>query len=158
METKYYSLEIRESNKLTKVFQIIFGILCIAIACFWLVYNFSAVRSDNTLWITVAFLFGFGAYMIYSGLGYASRYIEFVTEGIKLKHNSLLPVTIMTTDQIEKFEVYPLKVQFFLKSSKMILLRFGVSDPQKVEEIKDEIIKFSSDSNINLVIKNEEIL
>lgn len=158
METRFFSLEIRESNKLTKAFQIIFGILCIAIACFWLIYNFGAVRSDNTLWITVAFLFGFGAYMIYSGLGYAAKYIVFGNEGIKLKHNSLLPVKLMATSMIEKIEVFPLKVQFYLKSSKMILLRFGVSDTEKVEQIKDEIIKFASDNNINLVLKNEEIL
>lgn len=157
METKFFSLEIRESNKLTKAFQIIFGFLCIGIACYWLVYNFSAVRSDNTLWITVVFLFGFGAYMIYSGLGYAAKYIEFGSAGIKLKNNSMMPAFLLETVKIEKLEVYPLKVQFFLKSSKMILLRFGVSDTDKVEQIKDEIIKFASDNNINLLIKNEEI-
>jgi hypothetical protein len=158
METRIFSLEIRENNKLTRAFQIIFGILCIGIACFWLVYNFRAVKSDNTLWITVAFLFGFGGYMVYSGLGLAARFIEFGNEGIRLKNNSVMPPTLMETTNIEKIEIYPLKAQFFLKSSKMILLRFGVTDTEKLELIKDEIIKFSGDNNIKLDLKNEVIL
>lgn len=157
MEPKIYSLEIRENNKLTRIFQAVFGLLSIAVACYWLVYNFKAVKTDNTLWITVAFLVAFGAYMIYSGLGYAGKFIEFGNEGIRLRNNSILPAVLLAAINMERIEVYPLKVQFWLKGPKMIRLRFGVSDTQKIERVKDEIMKFAEQNNITLELKNEEV-
>jgi hypothetical protein len=157
MENKFFSLEMRENNILIRIFQIILGIICLFIAVFWVIYNIQSVKADGTLWITVAFLCGFGAFQIYSGLGYADKFIEFGDDRIRLRKNSLLPVLLIKGEQIEKTEVFPLKVLIILKSSKKILIRFGVTDTEKVELIKDEIITFASANNINLEIKNEEI-
>jgi hypothetical protein len=158
MENKLFSLEIRENNKITRIFQIVFGFVCICIAIFWVIYNYRSFIADGTLWITVVFLCGFGAFQIYSGLGYATRFIEFGTAMIRLKKNSLFPPVELSAENIEKIEVYPLKVHIFHKTQKKILIRFGVTDPQKVEIIKDEIITFASANNIIMEIKNEEIL
>jgi hypothetical protein len=155
MENKFFSLEIRENNKLVRIFQIIFGILCLFIAGFWLIFNISSFKADSTLWITVAFLSGFGAYQILSGLGYASRFIEFGDDWIRLKKNSLLPVRLLMAEQIEKTDIHPLKVLIILKSSKKILIRFGVTDSQKIDLVKDEIFSFTSRNSISLELKNE---
>jgi hypothetical protein len=155
MENKFFSLEIRENNKLVRIFQIIFGIICLFIAGFWVIFNISSVKADSTLWITVAFLSGFGAYQILSGLGYASRFIEFGDAWIRLKKNSLLPVRLLMAEQIEKTDIYPLKVLIILKSSKKILIRFGVTDSQKIDLVKDEIFSFTSRNSISLELKNE---
>jgi hypothetical protein len=56
---------------------------------------------------------------------------------------------------VEMIEIYPLKFIVKFRSSKRILTRFGVSDIEKIELIKDEIIKFAADHNILLEIKNE---
>jgi hypothetical protein len=157
MENKIFSLEIRENNKITRIFQIVFGIVCIGISVFWIIYNFRSAIADGTLWISVVFLCGFGAFQIYSGLGLASKYIEFGTGRIRLKNNSLFPSVDLSAENIEKIEVFPLKVHLFPKSSKKILIRFGVTSTDKVELIKDEIITFASVNNIKLDIKNEEI-
>lgn len=154
MEKKHFSLEMRDENRLTKIFQVILGLACIAIACYWLIYN---IRSDKsgTLWVTVIFLTGFGVYMIWSGFGYGYRFIEFVGDKITLKKNSFLSPVVINAREVGKIEMYPLKFKVIFRSSKMIQTRFGVSDIEKIELIKDEIIKFAADHNIPTEIKNE---
>jgi hypothetical protein len=155
METKYYSLELRENNTLIKVFRIIFGIACIGIAIFWLFYNFKAVRADNNLWITVIFLSGFGIYLVRSGLGYGNRFIEIGNSHIGFRKNSFLKRAEYDAGEIEKIGFYPLKVVFWLRSGKKDLLRFGVTDIEKVESIKDDLMKFATGNNIPGELINE---
>jgi hypothetical protein len=155
MEKRHFSLEMREDNRLTKVFQIIFGILCIAIAVYWLIYNFKSVRSDGTLWITVLFLTGFGCYLVWSGVGYAYRFIEFGDDNIRIRKNSFIPVSDLNRTEIEKIVVFPLKVIIERKSKKSLLLRFGISDIEKIEKIKDEFGIFAATNGITFELSNE---
>ena len=156
MEKVFFSLEIRDNNRLTRLFQLIFGIICIAIAIFWLVYNFKSVESDWTLWITVLFLIGFGAFQVWSGFGYSERFIETGPERIRLKQNSILPAINMGPENIEVIEIYPLKVIFRIKGKAKILFRLGVTETEKADRIKDEIIRFCDETAVPLEIKNEE--
>jgi len=155
MDKKHFSLEMREENRLTKVFQIIFGILCIVIAVYWLIYNFKSVKSDSTLWITVVFLTGFGAYLIWAGFGYAYRFVEFHNDSLVIRKNSFLPPLELKISDITKIEVFPLKVTIARKSKKLILMRFGVSDIEKIELIKDEFTAFATRNNLEFEIRNE---
>jgi hypothetical protein len=155
METKYYSLELRENNTLIRVFRIIFGIACIGTAIFWCYYNFRAMKKDYNLWITVFFLSGFGIYLTRSGLGYGQRFIEISGRQIMFRKNSFLKKAEYTATEIEKIEFYPLKVVFSIRTGKKDLLRFGVSDVDKVESIKDDLMKFASENNIETEILNE---
>lgn len=155
MEIRYISLEIRESNKLIRIFQVTLGIMCVLIAGFWVVFNIRSVKTDSTLWLTVAFLCGFGLFQILSGFGYASKFIELSDNVIRLKKNSLLPQQLISYEQIEKVEIYPLKFHILLKSSKKILVRLGITDPEKIELVKDEIILFASRNSLNLEFMNE---
>ena len=158
MGKKHFSLEIRDDNNLIKVFRIVFGLLCSAIAIFWMIFNFRSAKEDRTLWVTVVFLISFGIFQVYSGFGYASKFIELTDKNIRLKRNSLLPAFEIQADQIEKIEVFPLKLLIILKPAKTLLLRLGITNPERIELIKDEIINFASINFINLEIKNEEIL
>jgi hypothetical protein len=155
MEKRYFSLEIREDNQLTKIFRIIFGLICCAIAVFWLTFKFTSIQADSTQWITIAFLFSFGAYQIIAGFGYAARYIELNSGKIKLKQNSFLPAIELLSGQVSRIELFPLKVLFFNQNGKKVLLRFGISDPDKVELIKAEIIRFADSNKISLEIMSE---
>jgi hypothetical protein len=157
MDKVYYSLDFREDNRLTRVFRVIFGFLCVAIAIYWLVFNLRTGGHVGTQWITVAFLLGFGAFQIYSGLGFAGNFIEISNEKIRLRKNSILPVTEFTAARVEKIELFPLNVIFFLKSGGKKRLRFGISDPDKVENIKKGIVEFAELQNIRLDVINEEI-
>ena len=158
MEKKHYSLEVRENNRLIRIFQIIFGFVCIAVAGYWLVYNINAVKSDGTLWITIIFITCFGAYLAWSGFGYGSRFIEFADGVIRLKKNSILPPLDIVASEVELIEVYPLKFIVKFKSGKKDLTRLGITDIEKIEMVKDEIISFASVHNIPLEIKNENLI
>ena len=157
MEKEHFSLELREDNRLIILARIIFGLVIFSIGVFWSFYNFSSMKVDRTLWITVIFLVGFGLFQILTGFGLTKTFIELNNNNIKLKKHSLLPPVVLHVEKIEAIEIFPFKVHFLLKSGKNILLRFGISNPENVELIKTGIIQFADSNNLKSEIKNEEI-
>jgi hypothetical protein len=157
METKYFSLSSNENNKLVKIIQIVFGIVCFVVAIFWLIFNIRLLKADGTLWITIIFLTGFGFYQIWSGMGRAIRFIEIRSDRIVLKKNIVLPSIEISTGEIEKIEIYPMKLIFFLKPKKKVLLRFGSTYYTTNELIKDEIIGFAESNKISIEIMEEKL-
>ena len=85
MEKKYFSFSPVENSLIIKLIRIVFGIVCIVVAIFWLNFNFRSLNIDWTLWITIIFLVGFGFYQIWTGLGRATRFIEIDKDIIRLK-------------------------------------------------------------------------
>lgn len=148
MDIKYFSLSSIENSRIANILRIVFGIICIAVAAFWISFNVSLLKTDWTLWITIIFLSGFGFYQVWSGLGKASKFIEIGPDFIRLKKNPLLSPVKMAVSQIEKIELFPLNLIFFLKSGKKILLRFGTTFQETNELIKDEILKFAELNSI----------
>ena len=157
MEKKYFSLGSVENSRLVRIIQIIFGVICFAVAIFWLIFNIKSLRADGTLWITIIFLTGFGSYQIFSGLGFTTRFIEIHSDKIRLKKNGVLPVVEILGKDIQKIELYPFNLFFYLKTNKRILLRFGATYVDTNEKIKDEILIFSELNSINLELKEEKI-
>jgi hypothetical protein len=157
MEKKYFLLSSAENSKLIKIIQIVFGIICIAVAVFWMIFNVRSLTADKTLWITITFLTGFGIYQVWAGLGRATRFIEISSDMIRLKKSIFLPATEMPAADIEKIELFPLNLIFFLKSQKRILLRLGTSYQETTEQIKDEILAFADSCSINTEIKEEKL-
>ncbi|MCX6320270.1 MAG: hypothetical protein NTX93_00470 [Bacteroidia bacterium] len=157
MEIKYFSFDTSENNRLVKIIRILFGVVCIAVAIYWFSFNIKSLKVDGTLWITIIFLTGFGFYQIWSGLGRATRFIEIAPDYIRLKKNPILPPIEMSTGEIEKIELFPLNLIFFLKSKKRILLRFGTTYHEINEKIKDEILSFAESNNIPLEVVEEKI-
>jgi hypothetical protein len=157
MEKKYFLLSSAENSKLVKLIQMAFGIICIAVAVYWLIFNARSLKADKTLWITILFLTGFGVYQIWAGLGRAARFIEITSEKIRLKKSIFLPELNIASNEIQKIEIFPLNLIFFLKSQKRILLRFGTSYQETNEQIKDEILAFGDLNSINTEIKEEKL-
>ena len=157
MEKKYFSLGSVENSRFVRIIQIIFGVICFAVAIFWLIFNIKSLRADGTLWITIIFLTGFGSYQIFSGLGFTTRFIEIQSDKIRLKKNGVLPVVEILGKDIQKIELYPFNLFFYLKTNKRILLRFGATYVDTNEKIKDEILIFSELNSINLELKEEKI-
>jgi hypothetical protein len=157
MVKKYYALSSVENNKLVKIIQIVFGIVCFAVAVFWLMFNIKALKTDGTLWITILFLCGFGFYQVWTGLGKSIRFIEIGKDLIRLKKTILFPAVDINSGEIQKIEVYPFNLIFFLKSKKKILLRFGASYQETNEEIKDDILVFGDENSIEVEIVEEKI-
>ena len=150
-------LSSAENSKLVRIIQIVFGIICIAVAVCWLIFNARSLKADKTLWITILFLTGFGVYQIWAGLGRATRFIEITAEKIRLKKSIFLPELDIASKDIQKIEMFPLNLIFFLKSNKKILLRFGTSYQETNEQIKDEILAFGDINSIDIEIKEEKL-
>lgn len=155
MDRNFYSLEMNENNRLTKVFRFIMGILCIAIAVYWAIYNFRELRYDWSSWGASLFLTVFGVYILWTSFGYGVNFIEFDNSKIRLKNNSFLPVKEINSTDIDKITVFPLKFLIKLKSGKMVLTRFGITEIERNETIKDELLKYAERYNVEVEIKNE---
>jgi hypothetical protein len=157
MEFKYFSLGSTENSRIVKIIRIVFGIVCIGVAGYWFGFNIRLLKADGTLWITILFLLGFGLFQIWTGLGYANRFIKIGNNNIHLKKNPILPMVEMSAGEIEKIELFPLNLIFFMKSKKRILLRFGTTYYETNEEIKDEILSFAEANSIPLEIIEEKL-
>jgi hypothetical protein len=157
MEKKYFSLETKENPRAVKIIQIVFGIICIATAIFWVIHNLKSMKSDSTLWITIIFLSSFGVYQVLAGLGKTERYIETGPEKIVLKQNSFLPKIELNAHDIDAVEIFPLSILFRFKNKKKIIFRFGLSNTEIINPIKDEVVDFAEMNSIPVEEKKEEI-
>ena len=156
MEKKFYPLEQGETGTFVKAMRIIFGIICILVAIYWLIFSPAPVPSKFSLYIVFGFLTGFGFNQLWHGFGKGVKFIEFDEKKIRLKKNTFLSPVEITPENIEKIELYPMNTIFFLKTKKRILLRFGAMYQETNETIKDELISFSDANNISLEIKTEK--
>jgi uncharacterized RDD family membrane protein YckC len=157
MGKKYFALSSVENNKVVKIIQVVFGLVCLVIAIFWLIFNIRAMKADGTLWITIIFLSGFGLYQVWAGLGKAIRFIEIDSDKIRLKKTVLLPVVELAAEDIQKIEIFPFNLIIYLKAKKRIILRFGTTFYETSEKVKDEILRFAELNAINAEFVEEKI-
>jgi len=156
METKYFALSTVESNRLIKSVQVVFGIVCIAIALFWLYFNIKSIKTDNSSWVTIVFLSGFGFYMIWAGLGRAKRFIVISSDKILLKKTIFFPPVELPAGDIKKIELFPFKVVFYFRPKKLIL-RLSSTFYETNAKIMDEIWNFGELNNIKVEEIEEKI-
>jgi hypothetical protein len=156
MEEKFISLGQDENPKFVKIFQIILGVISIAIALFWIYFNLSAIKNDGTQWISILFLAAFGTYMIRAGLGKNLKFIKISQGSILIKQNTILPPVQIKTRDIKSIEIYPLNIVFNSGQTKKMILRFGISYPEIIEPVKNIIIEIAGKNNIRVEMKDTE--
>jgi hypothetical protein len=157
METQYFSLELHRSNKLTKIFQLVFGIICAGVAVIWLILNLSTMKMTLGLAITVLFLLGFAYYQMVSGLGHAEKFIEVGGDKIRMKKNSIFPVEEVRADEVENVVIFPINIVFMLRSKKKIMLRFGTTYTDIINPAKDAIENFCQRNSLSYEERNEDL-
>jgi hypothetical protein len=157
MENKYFLLSSVENNRVIRIIQTVFGIVCIAIAIFWLIFNIRVLQTNGTLWITIIFLSVFGLYQVWSGLGRATRFIEINSDRIRLKKTIILPPVEMSAADIQKIEIYPFNLIFFLQTKKRLILRFSTTYQETNEKVKDELLAFGEFNSIEVEFVKEKI-
>jgi len=157
MENRYFSLEPKDNPRAVKIFQLVLGVLCIAIAIFWIVFSIKSSKADNTLWASNAFLVLFGIYEILAGTGKTTKYIKIHPHEIDIKQHSVLPVMKLKSEEIEIIELYPLSMIFCLKNKKKVVMRFGLSYTGIIVPVKDEINEFARVNGIQVEEREEEI-
>lgn len=126
-------------------------------AVIWSVLNIRALNSGGNLWITVAFLLLFAYYQIISGLGKSSKFIEISQDSVRIKKNSLLPAQEYKATEIEKIDIYPLNIEFILKSGKASNVRFGTTFIDMIDPVKKKIEDFADLNNIPYGSLTEEV-
>jgi hypothetical protein len=157
MEKKLFFLEPGESSKFTKIFQIVLGTLCIIIAIYWMIFNLQLVKTESALWATIVFLVLFGVYELLAGTGRTRKYISAEPQEIVFKQNSILPPVRLKPADLEKIEMFPLSIAFLVKNRSRIMFRFGLSYPEIIEPVKNEVVEFAELNNIPLEIKEEDL-
>jgi hypothetical protein len=157
METKYFSLGQAENGRMVKILQIVFGIICIGLAVFWLIFRLGSTNTAGNSWITIIFIGGFGLYLTFAGLGFSRRFIEIGPDHIRIKKDIILPAISISAEELEKVELYPFNLIFFLKTRKKVMLRLGATYQETNEKIKDEILIFTGQNSINAEFVEEKI-
>ncbi len=157
MEEKYFSLDTRENNKVINIIRVVFGIICVITAVFWTWFNFNAVKSQGTVWLTVLFLAGFGIYQVFSGLGHTSKYIMIGKKNLVIRNRPIFPPVEISADEIENIDFFPLNVVFFLKSKKRLLIRFGTTYYETNEKIVSELDAFAERNDIPTEVIEEKL-
>ncbi len=157
MEIKYFSLELNESNKITKIAKVIFGLVCLSLSAYWIIFNITSLQPVGAQWISIVFILGFGLYMIWSGMGYAGRFIEIGSDFINLKRNPVLPAIRLSAAKIKEIKFFPLSVSFISASEKQVILRFGTTYYENNTKITDEIIRFAELNKVPFEIMEDEL-
>ena len=158
MTTNYFQLSHSVKNRFASILKLFLGVACITIGIYWAVYEISVAESIGSAWFTVLFLFGFGFYEIWAGLGKAERYIEIDNTFIRLKRTIFLSAKHIEAPEIGKIEIFPLKIYFHLKTGAKITLRFGTTYIEVNEKIVDALIKFAEQNSVDLDLQPEELL
>ena len=146
----FYFLGTKENNKIVNILRILLGIVCIIVAAFWIIFDLKYQRDDKTIWITIAFLSGFGIYQVLSGFGQTTRFIEIGSDFLRLKYNAILPSKLIPADDIRKIDLFPLNVIFYFNSGKKFMLRFGTTYPEMTESTINALIEFAKLHNIKI--------
>lgn len=157
MAGKYFPLGNTDDNKAVKIIRILFGLACLGMAAWWTSFNLRNSEREWSLWLTIIFLTGFGLYLVWAGLGKATRFILIEKDRIFIKKNSLLPVVKMVSGDISKIELLPLSIVFQTNPKGKFMLRFGTVNYETNEKIVDEVIAFAEENNIQYEVKEEEL-
>ena len=131
--------------------------MCIIVGVYWTIREAIVSESGGSAWITILFLFGFGFYQIWSGLGKADRYIEVGKTFVRLKKSIFLSAKYIEVSEISKIEVFPLKINFHFKDGTKTILRFGTTYVEVNEKIVDALVKLAEQNAIDLELQPEEI-
>lgn len=147
----------REDKALVKIMIIIFGILCIITAGWWAVFLVKYPGNENIFWLASIFLFLFGIYQLYSGLGYARRFISRRNGILYIRQNSLLPGREINSGRVSQLEVRSMDMVFHFDNSSRFRVKLGIRYPDLGQKIKSFIIEFAEDNNIDIFYKNEPL-
>lgn len=153
MENKYFSLDERPEKGFVSTLMVIFGILCLGTSGWWAYFLVSSPDQQNMFWVATIFLFLFGAYQIYAGLGFARRYIKICGSKIRLRQNSFFPPVDLESGLISLITIRSADVVFKYDREKSYKLKLGIRYPDLGENIKTEIITYAESNKIEVFYK-----
>lgn len=157
MSEEIISLGEREDKLAVRIIIIIFGLVCIFTAGWWIVFLIKNPDNEKIFWAGSIFLFLFGAFQVYSGLGYARRYVKREDGILTLRQNSLLPAKKISPDQVKHLEIRTYDMLIHLVDGPGIRIKLGLRYPDLGQKVRDFITGYAKDNNIEIFYKNEAL-
>ncbi len=148
MEEKKISLDIHENTKVSRLFQLLFGIVCLVIAVMLLINLIKTGNHSTTSIIVVAFLFLFGIWELLASAGITVRYIAVTKEKIILKDKYIVPARDIAVGEIKEVEFKPLSFTIYLTDGTDVRVRLGNYYSDRSIEVLETIEHFSRQNSI----------
>ena len=158
MQHKQISLDDRPEKRMVRIIMVIFGFLCLFTSSWWTVYLLKLPDNNNNMfWVATLFLFLFGLYQIYSGLGFAARYMIFEEKTFIVRQNSLSVPKKFMSDDIKTVEIGPNDISLLFNDGKRYRIKLGLKYPDLGENIKKNIIEFATERKIGIFYKHQPL-
>lgn len=157
MSEQYIFLGDRENKLAVRIIIIIFGLFCIFTAGWWTVFLIRYPDNEKIFWAGSIFLLLFGLYQIYSGLGYSRRYVKRENNNISIRQSSLLPSRRLNSEEIKQLEIRSYDMVLHLNDSSRIRIKLGLRYPDLGQKVRDFIIEYAEDNNIEIFYKNDAL-
>jgi hypothetical protein len=148
MEKKYLSLDEKPEKGFVSILMVIFGILCLITSGWWAAFLLKTPEQQNSFWLATSFLFLFGLYQIYAGLGYARRYIKIDGGNIIVRQNSFFAPKAFEATLISNITIRAADILIKYENIKSFKLKLGIRYPDLGENIKNEIILYAEKNKI----------
>ncbi|MDZ7739778.1 MAG: hypothetical protein U5K32_12070 [Bacteroidales bacterium] len=157
MDKQTILLGEKEDKPLVKIMVIIFGIMCIITAGWWTVFLIRYPDNENIFWAGSIFLLLFGLYQLLSGLGYTKRYISRTNGELLIRQNSLMPVKNLQASQLRQLEIRSMDMVLHGHNSSRLRIKLGIRYPDLGQQVKEFVIRWAEDNNIEIFYKNEAL-
>jgi hypothetical protein len=125
MESEKISLDIRESTKVLRYFQLFFSLLSFIVAIWFLLKLLSTCTLNGSNGIAVIFLLFFGGWELVSGLGITQRYLIVSGDSITLKHRYFAKPVVFKPEDIKVAVFKPLTFIIIGINGERTVLKLG---------------------------------
>ncbi|MEE4114723.1 MAG: hypothetical protein V2I37_01065 [Marinilabiliaceae bacterium] len=153
MQNTYLSLDEKPEKKAVSFLMVVFGILCLFFSGWWAVFLLKVPENENSYWVATIFLFLFGLYQVYAGLGYARRYISLHGKDLVIRQNSFLPPVKLSAPLINSIIIRSMDIIFENENGDKKKLKLGLRYPDLGEKIKEKVVEFANLHSIELYYK-----
>ena len=150
MENRKFSLEVIERNKITRVSESVFGLLCLAGASWYAISLQGPSSPGLSGWLAVIFLALFGIWEILSGAGLVSRYIWIGSDQITLRHRAWKPAVTIAPSDLTEVKFKPLAVDFLITGGNVISVRLGTYYSERSAQIMEAVEEFCVENRIKI--------
>jgi len=150
MEVNKISLDMRDSTRLSRFFQVIFGLFCIASSAWFLLNLIKTNTASGTNIIAVAFLFFFGVWLLLSAAEVTGRYIIISDEKIILKDKYIPGPRTFAPGNLKTVVFKPLSFELQEQDGSKTLVKLGLYYRERSANILELIEAFCKTNSINI--------
>jgi|WetSurMetagenome_2_1015567.scaffolds.fasta_scaffold00870_13 hypothetical protein len=148
MEPEKISLDVRESNKITRYSQFFFSLLCFGVAIWLFIKLVSTGTPSGSNIIAVAFILLFGVWELVSGLGITQRYISLTDDRLTIKHRYFAKPVIYRPADIKLVVFKPLSFNIVGNGGERTVIKLGNYYQERTLKILESVENFCKAGNV----------